>query len=285
MKLRRNLYALALFVCSISVTYFVTVSTARQQAKSSNNDYQIGGTLYMQKSAEYRAIAYQAFNQARWQLDADLEKKNLKQLPKAERKKPRAIMVDIDETMLDNSPAQSVGILNKRAFNIDDWYAWGKLKKAKPIPGAVDFVNDAVSKGVKVFFVSNRDEVQKTETVENLITAKFKDVSSENVLLRQLDSNGRGISTKEPRREFILQKYRIVMFIGDNLDDHSDVFEKKAIDARFAEVDKARDLFGKRYIVLPNAMYGTWENAIYDYNNALSPEDREKKRAAALELP
>lgn len=285
MKLRRNLYALALVVCSISATYFVTVSTAGQQANSSNNDYQIGGTLYMQKAAEYRAIAYQAFNQARWQLDADLEKKNLKQLPKAERKKPRAIMVDIDETMLDNSPAQSFGILNKRPFSNADWYAWGKLKKAKPIPGAVDFVNYAVSKGVNVFFVSNRDEVQKADTIQNLITAKFTDVSSENVLLRQLDSNGKGISTKEPRREYILQKYRIVMFIGDNLDDHSDVFEKKAIDARFAEVDKARDLFGKRYIVLPNAMYGTWENAIYDYNNALSPEDKEKKRAAALGIP
>jgi len=285
MKLRKNLYALALIVCSASATYFVTVSTAGQGVAPANNDYQIGATLWMQKAAEYRAIAYQAFNQARWQLDADLEKKNAKKLPKSERKKPRAIMVDIDETLLDNSPAQSVGILNKRAFNTDDWYAWGKLKKAKPIPGAVDFVNYAVSKGVKVFFVSNRDEIQKADTIENLITAKFPDVSSENVLLRQLDSNGRGISTKEPRREFILQKYRIVMFIGDNLDDHSDVFEKKAVDARFAEVDKARDLFGKRYIVLPNAMYGTWENAIYNFNNALPPEDKEKKRAAVLEMP
>ncbi len=285
MKIRSNLYIIALVLCSVSATYFVTISAAGPQAKSSNNDYQIGSTLYMQKAAEYRALAYQAFNQARWQLDADMQKKNLKHLPKDERKKPRAIMVDIDETMLDNSPAQSVGILGKKAFNNDEWYAWGKLKKAKPIPGAVDFVNYAVSKGVKVFFVSNRDEIQKADTIENLMTAKFNDISADNVLLRQLDSNGRGISTKEPRREFILQKYRIVMFIGDNLDDHSDVFEKKSIDARFAEVEKAKDLFGKRYIVLPNAMYGTWENAIYDYNNALSPEDKEKKRAAALEMP
>ena len=75
------------------------------------------------------------------------------------------------------------------------------------------------------------------------------------------------------------------MFIGDNLDDLADVFEKRAVEDRFAEVDKARVLFGGRYIVLPNAMYGTWESALYGYDNSLAAEDKEKRRAAALELP
>lgn len=272
-------------LASAAATWFVTGSLAQQAVQEVNNDYQVGATLWVQKSAEYRALAYQTFNLARMRLDADLDKKNVKRLPKAERKRPRAIMVDIDETMLDNSPSQAQGIVNRRPFNPVDWYAWGRLKKAKPIPGAVDFVNYAVSKGVKVFFVSNRDEVQKAETIENLVRAKFNDVTTENVLLRQRDAQGRSISTKEPRREFILQKYRIVMFVGDNLDDHSDAFERKSIEERFAEVDKARDLFGSRYIVLPNAMYGTWENALYGYNNSLTGEEREKLRAAALELP
>ena len=105
--------------------------------------------MYQQKAAEYRALAYQAFNLARLLLDADLEKKNVKKLPKAERKMPRAIVVDIDETVLDNSPAQVYGIKNGAAFNTKDWYAWGEMRKARAVPGSVEFLNYAVAKGVK----------------------------------------------------------------------------------------------------------------------------------------
>jgi len=279
---RKYILSLGLIVCSIVSTYFVTVSTAQQgittAPATADNEYQVGAVLYMQKAAEYRAMAYQAFNLARWQLDADLDKKNAKKLPKAERIKPRAVMVDIDETVLDNSPAQAYAIKNRLPFNLKDWYAWGEMRKAKPIPGAVDFLNYADSKGVRVFFVSNRDQVQKQATIDNLKNAGFVNVSAENVLLRT------DTSSKEPRRQIILAKYRIVLFMGDNLDDHSSVFEKKSVLDRFVEVDKAKDLFGKKYILLPNAMYGTWENAIYDYK-ILPESQKAERRVNALELP
>src|SRR6476469_9168422 len=97
MKLRRNLYALVLVLSSVSATYFVTASTAQQgsgvaQAPAADNEYQVGGVLYMQKAGEYRALAYQAFNIARWRLDLDLKGKTKDEIPKPERKKPRAIM-------------------------------------------------------------------------------------------------------------------------------------------------------------------------------------------------
>lgn len=282
MKLRRNIYTFVLVTCSVAATYFVTISTAQQGAAvvqgNADMQYQAGATLYMQKSAEYRALAYQAYNLARWQLDADFDKKNVKKLPKAERKKPRAVMVDIDETALDNSPAQAHGITNRVAFNNKDWRLWVEMRKAKAVPGAVEFLNYANSNGVRVYFVSNRDDVNKQATIENLKSVGFANVSDENVLLRTTESS------KEARREIILQKYRIVMFIGDNLDDHSSVFEKKTVADRFAETDKAKDLFGKKYIVLPNAMYGTWESAIYEYGR-LTDAEKAEKRAAALELP
>src|SRR5436190_13645255 len=201
MKLKRNVYTLILLSCSVAATYFVTISTAQQgmAAKQGNADmqYQAGATLYMQKAAEYRALAYQAFNLARWQLNADLDKKNVKKLPKSERKKPIAVMVDIDETMLDNSPAQAAGIINRVSFNNKDWRAWVEMRRAKAIPGAVDFVNYAVSKGVKVYFASNRDEVNKEATIENLKSVGFKDISADNVMLRTNDSS------KEARRQII----------------------------------------------------------------------------------
>jgi 5'-nucleotidase (lipoprotein e(P4) family) len=282
MNSRKFTLSFALVVCSVFSTYFITASTAQQATQpaqaTADNEYQAGAILWMQKAAEYRALAYQAFNLARWQLDADLDKKNLKKLPKSERKKPRAIMVDIDETVLDNSPANAYLVKNRLPFNLPDWYAWGEMRKAKPIPGAVEFQNYAESKGVHFFFVSNRDEVQKQATIDNLKSVGFTNVSAENVMLHDRDSS------KEPRREQILAKYRIVFFMGDNLDDHSVVFEKKSIADRFVEVDKAKDLFGKKYIMLPNAMYGTWESAIYKYGR-LTESEKAQKRVDALELP
>lgn len=152
------------------------------------------------------------------------------------------------------------------------------MRKAKAIPGAVDFLNYAVSKGVKIFYVSNRDEVQKAATIENLKNVGFSDASPENVLLRTTESG------KDARRAIAASKHRVVMLIGDNLDDFTSAFERKSVVDRFAEVEKTREEFGKRFIVLPNAMYGTWENAIYEYGR-LTEAQKAEKRAAALELP
>jgi 5'-nucleotidase (lipoprotein e(P4) family) len=281
MKKRNHLISAFVLAVLISVSAYGQETAA---APETNLDYQVGATLYVQKAAEFRALAYQAFNLARWQLDCDLDKENVKKLPRSERNRPRAIIVDIDETVLDNSPAQAAGIKSNTPFNMPDWYAWSKRQSAKAIPGAVEFLNHATSKGVKVFYISNRDEVQKADTIENLRKVGFRDVSADNVLLRQKDESGNNISTKTPRRDFVSQKYRVILVMGDNLDDFSDVFEGRSIADRFAEVDKIKTEWGKRWIVLPNAMYGTWENAIYEYQR-LTEAQKAEKRAAALELP
>lgn len=275
MKMERKFLIVALVMALAGSTIGQQPAPAPAPA---DTEYQAGATLWMQKAAEYRALAHQAFNLARWQLDADLDKKNVRKLPKAEQKMPRAVVVDIDETVLDNSPSQAAGIKDRRAFSLPDWHAWGEMRKAKAIPGAVGFLNYAVSKGVRVFYVSNRDEVQKQATIDNLRAVGFKDAAADNVLLRTTDS------TKEPRRSTISRKYRIVLLIGDNLDDFSNVFERKSVADRFAEVDKIKDQWGRRFIVLPNAMYGTWENAIYEYQR-LTDAQKAERRAAALELP
>ena len=265
---------------ALAVTlFFVPILKAQQAAPAPDLNYITAGVLYTQKAAEYRALAFQAFNLARLRLDEDLDKKNLKKLPKAERKMPRAIVVDIDETVLDNSPSNAKQIRTNSPFNTKDWYAWGELRKAKAVPGAVDFINYAVSKGVKIFYISNRDEVQRQATIDNLKSVGFNDIASERVLLR-ID----GQSPKGPRRDIVTATYRIVLLAGDNLDDFASTFERRSVAERFAEVDRMRDQWGKKFIVLPNAMYGTWENAIYEYQR-LTEAQKAEKRAAAIELP
>ena len=280
MKSKNLILSSTLIIASFFSSYFVTTAAAQQatQAAAADNEYQVAAILYQQKAAEYRALTIQAFNIAKMRLDADFEKRNLKLLPKSERNKTRAVVVDIDETVLDNSPAQAYSARNNLPFNQKDWYAWGEMRKARAIPGAVEFLNYANKKGVKVFYVSNRDEVQKQATIDNLKAAGFPDATEETVMLRQKDSS------KEARRSAISEKNRIVLLIGDNLDDLSNVFEKKSVADRFAEVDKLRELFGKKFIVLPNVMYGTWENAIYEYQR-LTDAEKKEKRAGAMELP
>ena len=286
--MKNRIYTAVLVVCSVATTYYVARTAAEPASVSqaaANNDYQIGATLYMQKAAEYRALAYQAYNIARWQLDQDLKGKNKHDIAKTDRKKPRAIMVDIDETVLDNSAFQGESITQHRGFDVKNWYAFGDLRRSKAVPGAVDFLNYAASRGVKVFFVSNRDEdPQKQATIDNLKNVGFKDVGPDNVLLRIKGADGKLVSSKEPRREMIRQKYRIVFFMGDNLDDHSVEYERKSTAERFALVERDRELLGKKYILLPNAIYGTWENALYDYKN-LSDAEKAKTRLSLLELP
>jgi 5'-nucleotidase (lipoprotein e(P4) family) len=275
MNSKQFLLSLGLF---LSAFVGVNFGQQAQPASAVDLDYQVAAILYQQKAAEYRALAYQAFNLARWQLDADFQRKNLRALPKAERSRPRAIVVDIDETVLDNSPANAYSVKNKVAFNLKDWYAWGDMRKAKAVPGSVDFINYAVSKGVKIFYISNRDEVQKQATLDNLKSAGFSDISADNVFLR---TEGSG---KEPRRKTVSDRYRIVFLMGDNLDDFSDAFERRSVAERFAETDRNRFLWGKKFIVLPNAMYGTWESAIYEYGR-LTESEKARIRANALELP
>ncbi|HEY0050091.1 MAG TPA: 5'-nucleotidase, lipoprotein e(P4) family [Pyrinomonadaceae bacterium] len=277
MKTRNYLLSFGLILASVVSTYFAATSAAQQGAQTqaaADNEYQIGAILYMQKAAEYRALAFQAFNIARIQLDADA--KDRKKLPKAERKMPRAVVVDVDETVLDNSPAQAVQVKKRLPFIQENWTAWVNMRKAKAIPGAIDFLNYASRNSARIFYVTNRIEAEKQPTIDNLKALGFPDVSPETVLVKTAESS------KEARRQSILQKYRIAVLIGDNLDDLSNVFERKSIDARFAEVDKTREMFGRKFIVLPNAMYGTWEGAIYEYGR-LTEAQKTEKRVNALE--
>ena len=280
MKANKYFLSFALVFSALVPTYFVTTLRAQQAVAPDQKvaEYQLGAVLYMQKAAEYRALAYQAFNLAKMSLDADFDKKNLKKLPKAERKRARAVVVDVDETVLDNSPAQAAQIKNNQPFVQSTWTNWVNMRKAKAIPGAVDFLNHAASKDVRVFYVTNRIESEKAATIDNLKAAGFPDVSEETVIVKTTESG------KEARRQAILQKYRIVLLMGDNLNDLSNVFERKSVADRLSEVDRMREMFGRKFIVLPNAMYGDWESAIYEYQR-LTEAQKAAKRAAALELP
>ena len=243
---------------------------AQTPTEAAQNTYIEGAVLWQQSSGERRALSYQAFTLARLLLDRDLRIRN---------RKPRAVIVDIDETVLDNSRFEGMLLKRRVNYNQKDWTEWINRSEAEAVPGAVQFLRYAVSRGVRVFYITNRNDSQKAGTATNLKKLGFPNISDETLLVQTDPKN----SSKEPRRQNVGAKYRIVLLMGDDLNDFSDVFENsKTVDSRIAASDRFKEEFGKRFIVLPNSMYGNWESAIYGYNFKLTEAEKAGKRKSLL---
>lgn len=214
------------------------------------------GTLYHQQAAEYRALCYQAYNFGKVLIDKDLEDKSIDE--------HRIVILDIDETVLDNSPYEAECILSDINYPTR-WDEWCLKASAKPIPGVLEFLNYARSSGLSVFYVTNRKVHLKDATIRNLQKYNFPHADDEHVIMRTAENS------KEGRRQQLAEKYHISLLCGDNLSDFSFVFDDKPNETRMKEVDKLYKEFGTRFIVLPNSMYGDWEINLYD--KAKNPSD------------
>jgi 5'-nucleotidase (lipoprotein e(P4) family) len=246
-------------------------ATAQSNQPPADNGYIEGAVLWQQSSGERRALSYQAFALARMMLDRDLRVNR-------RLRKPRAVIVDLDETILDNSLNEGMQVKNHVNFNQKDWTDWVNRAEAPAVPGSVEFLNYAAARSVTVFYITNRNDIQKQGTAANLKKLGFPNVNDQTLLVQTDPKN----SSKEPRRQSVAAKYRIVLLMGDDLNDFAKVFEdSKTVESRIAASDQFKNEFGKRFIVLPNAMYGNWETAIYG-RSGLSEEEKAAKRKNAL---
>lgn len=250
-----------------------TASSAVAQ-KRADNEYQTAAILWTQSSAEYRALAYQTFVLAQLRLDQDLRRHRSRRGAGSR----AAVIVDADETVLDNSRFLAELVLRGLAYEASGWRAWCERAEAGAVPGAVDFLKYASRRGVRVFYVTNRRQPEKAGTVANLRKLGFPDVSEENVMVREDGTT----ANKDSRREKVARRYRIALLIGDNLNDFNNNFSGKSIAERAAEVDRERAQFGVRFIVVPNPMYGDWESAVYQNQPIPTDEQKRAYRRAAL---
>ncbi len=221
--------------------------SCKESEVKNSNEYKVQAQVWTQNSAEYRALCFQAFNTAKIYIDSFLsfEKKY---------DRPLAIITDVDETVLDNSPYDGKLILEDVSYDRESWVEWGNLEIAEAIPGSLEFLTYAYEKGIKVFYVSNRYSEQLESTVNNLKKLGFPNVSKSTVLLRS-DSR-----SKSERRNSISSRHEVIMLIGDNLSDFNDEFEVKISEERINYTNQMRDNFGTKLIVLPNPNYGDWES-------------------------
>ena len=238
----------------------------------------LNAVVWMQTSAEYRAAMLAAYGRATRALDALLADRTA--TAALEQKGdfaslPPAVILDVDETILDNLRFEGEQIRrNASTFDSKLWDQWVQEARAVALPGAVEFLKAARQKGVRTFFVTNRDAPGESATVANLRQVGI-DAIAEDVLLK--GENG-WVSDKTARRAHVAATYRILMLCGDDLGDFISV-QGLDVGARAAAVDGHAAWWGERWVVLPNPAYGSWERAVVGSGD---PVERKRRAVRAM---
>lgn len=219
--------------------------------------------LWMQTSAEYpmacraayrnaAALLKEALGDPKW--TAALEQSTIRD------GMATAIIVDVDETVLDNSAFEGRLVRERSRFSPALWDQWVAAEAATAVPGALPFLRDAAGRGVTVFYVTNRSAASEAATRRNLKTLGFPISEATDVVLTE-GENG-WTADKSARRALIASTYRVLLLIGDDLGDFMPG-AKDTPENRRRAAEKHGDRFGSGWILLPNPAYGSWERALY----------------------
>ena len=245
----------------------------------------LNATLWVQTAAEYYGAAMQSYALAERMLEEGLAdpgwSASLEQLSDggfAER--PPAVILDVDETVLDNSAFQARLIEDGGEYSTAIWNDWVREEKATPLPGALEFTLEAASRGVAVYYVTNRRAVVEEATRANLARYGFPLSEAEDRLLTRGEIDDLG--DKTARRRHVAERYRILLLIGDNLGDFASEVDV-GVDERAAIATDHAAFWGRRWIVLPNPQYGSWEGALFGFDYALDPARRLALKRSMLE--
>jgi 5'-nucleotidase (lipoprotein e(P4) family) len=245
------------------------------------------GVLWMQRSGEFRANVRQAYNSARVSLDTALQAPDRWKdaFVSSSGAKPTdfAIVIDVDETVLDNTPEELQLIARGgRKYDSDLFKEWEMLASAKSLTGAKDFLAYAASRNVKVFYVTNRENEERLR--ENL--KGFPLATDEDVVLVAGDCpnpDPNSLTDKECRRQIVANKHRVLIAIGDDYGDFRTVYNLDS-DKRIALAEgEDASRWGREWVIVPNPLYGSFDRAFYSGSD-LGPAIIKKKCEALVPL-
>lgn len=242
-----------------TITETKVKNTCSQNEASKSNKYEV--THWYRNSAEKKAQYHQVFNIALETLALNINQKKLKP-------KEWGIIMDIDETVLDNSEYEKEIILSCKNYDPESYYTFIEKKRSTATPGADDFTCHVQKLGGQVVLVTNRnghyDDNIQNATVENLISAG---ICFDNVVFANGDKdknkNQRFKAVEKGKYDGItaihsIQGFKVLAYFGDNIQDFPNITQKEAI-----KQDKNAhywEKFGKEYFSLPNPIYGSWEH-------------------------
>ena len=206
------------------------------------------GALWYQNAAEVDALYQQGYN---------IATNKLKELLKQPTNKPYSIVLDIDETVLNNIPFQVKMVKDGTAFNPKLWDEWVQKAEATPVAGAKEFLQFADKNKVQIYYISDRTDAQVDATIKNLEAQGLPVQGRDHLMFKK-----EGDKSKEGRRQEVIKHTNLVMLFGDNLVDFAE-FSTKSESDRDKMFEQLKAEFGDKFIIFPNPMYGSWESAVY----------------------
>ena len=229
------------------------------------NEESVMALAWVQTSAEFHELCYQAYNLAGMLVDRAVAAKQSGD-------KPLAVIADLDETLIDNS-AYDAGLVGRDAsYSGKTWLEWELAAQARALPGSADFLNAAAKEGVEIFYVTNRDQAGLQGTIRNLKALGFPYADEKHIMT--------GSGDKQPRFDAIAKDYSVVVYMGDNANDMPIGTYGKNMKDRNAIVDQNRAKYGTQFVVLPNPVYGDWEPALAPGYWGLSPKGKDEARTS-----
>ena len=280
MKPARNPHGLRSAAAGLAL---LAISISAAQAGESNDN--LNATLWMQSAAEYKGTTQGLYRLAVGMLDKALSDKNwtaaIAEQTGAFQDLPPAVILDLDETVLDNSDYQAWTVMSNESFSEKTWGAFVNTVTSRPIPGALEFTKYADAKGVKVFYVSNRTSDLEEATRKNMEKYGFPMGGNVDTVLLKKEREEWASSAKGPRRAHVAKDYRVLLQLGDNFGDFVDDY-RGSVAERQAVMDSHKDVWGERWIVLPNPSYGSWESAAFGHDHKLSEAEKRDKKLSTL---
>jgi len=274
-----------IYFCLILFTFINNIYAKEKELDNSLQAQSMLSVLYAQSAAEYKASNIQTYVNAKSALDRALndnswtaaleQKENFKN-------KPPAIILDIDETVLNNIPFQARSIINGQSYPIG-WLEWMLEESSDAVAGVSDFLEYVQSKSIKIFYITNRIAVAEDATRNNIKKLGLPLDTDRDVLLMK-NENG-WTSDKVSRRELVAKDYRILLLIGDQLGDFLPLDETTLeLDSRKNLADTYDHMWGSKWFMITNPMYGRWEASIYNNEYPDTEDKLMQMRLEALEL-
>jgi acid phosphatase len=247
----------------------------------------LDATLWAQTAVEYDGVTRGAYRLAETMMERALSDSSwtaaleqADQDPAQYRGKPPAVVLDVDETVLDNSAYQARLVRSNETYSTESWNEWCRERRADAVPGARAFTQRADSMGVQVIYLTNRDSVVEAATRKNLRQLGFPVEDDPDAVLTQGEKPG--WEPKAPRRAWVAERYRVLLLVGDNLGDFVEPADT-TLAARQRMADTYERFWGTRWIALPNPQYGSWEGATFEYNYGLSPREQLRRKHERLD--
>jgi 5'-nucleotidase (lipoprotein e(P4) family) len=223
----------------------------------------LNAVVWMQTSAEYRATALQTYRTAEASMLRALADRTWTAAVEQRRAVPElpvAVILDLDETVLDNSAFQAwVTATPDAAFNDQTWGKWVGEKRAGLVPGAREFLLAAHAHGVAPFYVTNRvcDPNKPDDPTVAVLRMHHLPFRPERLLCKTETSD------KSARRNLVAAGNRILLLIGDDFNDFLSLPQgQSSVADRSTAVDAFERYWGERWFMLPNPTYGSWERTV-----------------------